>query len=229
MGRQGDGCGVRGRVRAADPGRVARGDEREAERTHGRVTHVIGLDLDGDDLRLDHGLVVGGERPGDQRPPAQPDDGRGRESSPMRQSTRGRSRRSQSIAAWRKWGTRTAPTLSAVGRARRTGAGGVRAARATSAPTCDPVNWLTDQSISEREAPLTTTEDTRDDFSLSDQQQEHKDYVRKFAREVIRPAAAEHDRDGCLRGRSSRRPASGASRASSTCRRWAPIPTASSA
>ena len=33
------------------------------------------------------------------------------------------------------------------------------------------------------------------DFSLSDQQQEHKDYVRKFAREVIRPAAAEHDRD----------------------------------
>ncbi len=33
------------------------------------------------------------------------------------------------------------------------------------------------------------------DFALSDQQQEHKDYVRKFAREVIRPAAAEHDRD----------------------------------
>ncbi|MBA2546396.1 MAG: acyl-CoA dehydrogenase family protein [Solirubrobacterales bacterium] len=33
------------------------------------------------------------------------------------------------------------------------------------------------------------------DFALSEQQQEHKDYVRKFAREVIRPAAAEHDRE----------------------------------
>ena len=33
------------------------------------------------------------------------------------------------------------------------------------------------------------------DFALSDEQQEHKDYVRKFAREVIRPAAAEHDRE----------------------------------
>jgi acyl-CoA dehydrogenase len=33
------------------------------------------------------------------------------------------------------------------------------------------------------------------DFRLSDATQEWKDYCRKFAREVIRPAAAQHDRD----------------------------------
>ena len=33
------------------------------------------------------------------------------------------------------------------------------------------------------------------DFRLSDETLEWKDYCRKFAREVIRPAAAEHDRD----------------------------------
>ena len=33
------------------------------------------------------------------------------------------------------------------------------------------------------------------DFRLSDETLEWKDYCRKFAREVIRPAAPEHDRD----------------------------------
>jgi alkylation response protein AidB-like acyl-CoA dehydrogenase len=33
------------------------------------------------------------------------------------------------------------------------------------------------------------------DFRLNDEQREHKEYVRKFAREVIRPAAPQHDRD----------------------------------
>ncbi len=33
------------------------------------------------------------------------------------------------------------------------------------------------------------------DFALTDEQREHKDRCRKFAREVIRPAAPEHDRD----------------------------------
>ena len=33
------------------------------------------------------------------------------------------------------------------------------------------------------------------DFRLSEQTQEWQDYCRKFAREVIRPVAAQHDRD----------------------------------
>src|SRR5688500_10641469 len=33
------------------------------------------------------------------------------------------------------------------------------------------------------------------DFRLNDEQREHKEYVRRFAREVIRPAAPQHDRD----------------------------------
>ena len=33
------------------------------------------------------------------------------------------------------------------------------------------------------------------DFRLSDQTQEWRDYCRKFAREVMRPAAAQHDRE----------------------------------
>ena len=33
------------------------------------------------------------------------------------------------------------------------------------------------------------------DFALNDEQQEFRDYCRRFAREVMRPAAAQHDRD----------------------------------
>ena len=33
------------------------------------------------------------------------------------------------------------------------------------------------------------------DFALTEEQQEHRDYVRKFSREVIRPVARQHDRD----------------------------------
>ena len=33
------------------------------------------------------------------------------------------------------------------------------------------------------------------DFALSDEQREHRDYVRRFAREVIRPAARKHDEE----------------------------------
>ena len=33
------------------------------------------------------------------------------------------------------------------------------------------------------------------DFALTDQQREHKDHVRKFAREVIRPVARKHDEE----------------------------------
>ncbi|MGZ5337859.1 MAG: acyl-CoA dehydrogenase family protein, partial [Solirubrobacterales bacterium] len=33
------------------------------------------------------------------------------------------------------------------------------------------------------------------DFALNDEQQEFKDYCRKFSREVIRPAAPQHDAD----------------------------------
>src|SRR3954451_9451627 len=33
------------------------------------------------------------------------------------------------------------------------------------------------------------------DFALTDQQQEHRDYVRKFAREVIRHVARKHDEE----------------------------------
>src|SRR3954470_25039646 len=33
------------------------------------------------------------------------------------------------------------------------------------------------------------------DFALSDEQREHRDHVRRFAREVIRPAARKHDEE----------------------------------
>jgi alkylation response protein AidB-like acyl-CoA dehydrogenase len=33
------------------------------------------------------------------------------------------------------------------------------------------------------------------DFALNEEQREHKDYVRKFAREVVRPVAKQHDED----------------------------------
>jgi alkylation response protein AidB-like acyl-CoA dehydrogenase len=33
------------------------------------------------------------------------------------------------------------------------------------------------------------------DFALTEEQQEHRDYVRKFSREVIRPVARQHDQD----------------------------------
>ena len=33
------------------------------------------------------------------------------------------------------------------------------------------------------------------DFALTDQQREHRDHVRKFAREVIRPVARKHDEE----------------------------------
>src|ERR1044072_5423185 len=33
------------------------------------------------------------------------------------------------------------------------------------------------------------------DFAFNEEQQEFKDYCRKFAREVMRPAAPQHDRD----------------------------------
>ncbi len=33
------------------------------------------------------------------------------------------------------------------------------------------------------------------DFALTEEQQEHRDYVRKFSREVIRPVARKHDEE----------------------------------
>jgi hypothetical protein len=67
------------------------------------------------------------------------------------------------------------------------------------------------------------------DFALNEEQREHRDHVRKFSREVIRPAARKHDEDESTPGRSSRRPGSAVSRGSSTCSASALIPTASSA
>src|SRR5215204_4760196 len=56
------------------------------------------------------------------------------------------------------------------------------------------VNWLTDQSISlgsiDRRPPEM-------DFALTEEQREHRDHVRKFAREVIRPVARKHDAEEC--------------------------------
>ena len=96
-----------------------------------------------------------------------------------------------------------------------------------------PVDWLTDQSISvRRRAPLGEGAGkarlSRMDFALTDEQREHRDHVRKFSREVIRPVARKHDEEESTPWRSSRRPGSGDSRGSSTCSGWAPTPTASS-
>ena len=68
------------------------------------------------------------------------------------------------------------------------------------------------------------------DFALNEEQLELKARMRRFARDVIRPVAAEHDAEEStpwevMQGRTRAGPA----RASSTCSGWARTPTACSA